>query len=359
VSRYDQLAGMLHSAPRTWLVTGVAGFIGSHLLETLLRLDQTVVGLDNFATGSFKNVELVRSNVSAVQAGRFSFLEGDIRDPGACHKAVEHVDIVLHQAALASVPRSIADPVSTHSVNVDGFLNVLLAAHGAKVERIVYASSSSVYGDDLSDFKVEQTIGHPLSAYAATKRIDEIYADAFGRTHGIDTVGLRYFNVFGPRQDPAGPYAAVIPRWSDKLFSGDTCLVHGDGSNSRDFCFVENVVQANLLAATASLSTESSRVFNVGCGARTTLLELFSALRNEVARYRPQAASAQLQPTAPRQGDIAHSLASIALARAELGYEPACDVASGLRETIAHDGRRLARLETRRSATDPAEECFA
>jgi UDP-N-acetylglucosamine 4-epimerase len=343
MSRYDQVTGELRSEPRRWLVTGVAGFIGSHLLETLLGLDQTVVGLDNFATGSFKNVQLALASVSASQAARFRFLEGDIRDLGSCRQAVDHVDIVLHEAALASVPRSLADPVSTHLVNVDGFVNVLLAAHGASVERVVYASSSSVYGDDPSEFKVEQRIGHQLSPYAATKRIDEIYADTFGRTHGIETVGLRYFNVFGPRQDPAGPYAAVIPRWTDKLFSGETCTVYGDGSNSRDFCFVENVVQANLLAATAPLDATSPRVFNVGCGACTTLIHLFDALRNEVARYRPEAARAMLEATAAREGDIAHSLASIALAQERLGYEPVYDASRGLHETIAYHERHISR----------------
>jgi UDP-N-acetylglucosamine/UDP-N-acetyl-alpha-D-glucosaminouronate 4-epimerase len=352
VSRYDEVAEALHSRPRKWLVTGVAGFIGSHLLETLLRLDQAVVGLDNLATGSPKNVQLALSSVSAVQAARFRFLEGDIRDSGACHWALRHVDIVLHQAALASVPRSLADPASTHSVNVDGFVNVLLGAHDAKAERVVYASSSSVYGDDSSDFKLEQRIGHQLSPYAATKRINEIYADTLGRTHGIETVGLRYFNVFGPRQDPAGPYAAVIPLWLDKLFSGETCTVYGDGSNSRDFCFVENIVQANLLAATVPLDARSPRVFNVGCGVCITLLQLFHALRNEVARYRPEAASAALQPAGPRAGDIAHSLANIELAQAWLGYEPVYDVARGLYETIAYQRRPLSGGEVARGIAD-------
>jgi UDP-N-acetylglucosamine 4-epimerase len=238
-------------------------------------------------------------------------------------------------------------------------VNALLAAHDAKVERFVYASSSSVYGDDSSDFKVEDRIGHQLSPYAATKRIDEIYADTLRRTHGVETVGLRYFNVFGPRQDPAGPYAAVIPRWADKLFSGETCVVHGDGSNSRDFCFVENVVQANLLAATAPLDARSPRVFNVGCGARTTLLQLFDALRTEVARYRPEAASAVLRRTGPRDGDIAHSLASIALAQAHLGYEPDYDTARGLYETIAYHERHLPRSQVAHGIADVSQESSA
>jgi len=341
------------ASPRTWLVTGVAGFIGSHLLETLLRFDQIVVGLDNFATGSFKNVELALSGASVAQGARFRFLEGDIRDPGTCRQAAQHVDLVLHQAALASVPRSLADPASTHAVNVDGFVNVLLAARDAKVKRIVYASSSSVYGDDASDVKLEPRIGRPLSPYAATKLIDEIYADTFGRAYGVETVGLRYFNVFGPRQDPAGPYAAVISRWTDKLLSAEPCIVYGDGTSSRDFCFVENVVQANLLAATAPLEARSAHVFNIGCGARTTLLDLFTILRNEVARHRPEAASAALQRAALREGDVPHSLASIALAEAQLGYQPTHDLSRGLRETIAYGRRHLTRPEAGGAAVAP------
>lgn len=355
MGRYEQLTDALRSRPQRWLVTGVAGFIGSHLLEALLRLDQEVVGLDNFATGSFDNVRLALSGVSTAQNARFRFVEGDIRDPGVCRQAIERVHIVLHQAALASVPRSIANPASTHTVNVDGFVNVLLAARDAKVERVVYASSSSVYGDDPSDVKIEPRIGHPLSPYAATKLIDEIYADTLMRTHGIETVGLRYFNVFGPRQDPAGPYAAVIPGWTEKLFAGETCVVYGDGTSSRDFCFVENVVQANLLAATAPRHAQAPRVFNVGCGERTTLLQLFDALRNEVARYRPGAANAMLQASAPRNGDVAHSLASITLAQAWLGYEPFYSMSRGLHETIAYRGRHLTRPEA--AGASAAQEC--
>jgi UDP-N-acetylglucosamine/UDP-N-acetyl-alpha-D-glucosaminouronate 4-epimerase len=357
VSRYERMRDALRSKPQKWLVTGVAGFIGSHLLEALLYLDQEVVGLDNFATGSFDNVRLVLSSVSAARGARFRFLEGDIRDPVVCRQAALHVDIVLHEAALASVPRSIADPASTHAVNVDGFVNVLLAARDAKVDRVVYASSSSVYGDDPSDVKIEPRIGRPLSPYAATKLIDEIYADTLMRTHGIETVGLRYFNVFGPRQDPAGPYAAVIPGWTDKLFAGDKCLVYGDGTSTRDFCFVENIVQANLLAATAPRHPPSPRVFNIGCGERTTLLELFTALRNEVARYRSGALDAVLQPAAPRDGDVAHSLASITLAQAWLGYEPFYSMSRGLHETIAYRGQQLARPDAGAGTDAATREC--
>ncbi|HEX7671616.1 MAG TPA: NAD-dependent epimerase/dehydratase family protein, partial [Polyangiaceae bacterium] len=249
MTAYDEVRARLQGEPKCFLVTGAAGFIGSHLTETLLRLGQRVVGLDNFATGSRDNLSETLSGVSADERSRFRFVEGDVRDPAACADAVRGVGFVLHQAALASVPRSMKDPLSTHAVNVDGFVNMLLAAHAAGVERFVYASSSSVYGDEEAQPKTEARIGAPLSPYAATKLIDEIYAGTFRRTHGVESVGLRYFNVFGPRQDPAGPYAAVIPRWVEGLLRGEPCVVFGDGSASRDFCFIDNVVQANLLAA--------------------------------------------------------------------------------------------------------------
>lgn len=340
-SKYDDVCSLLRSEPRPFLVTGVAGFIGSHLLETLLGLGQSVVGLDNFATGSRDNLSDVLGKVGSDAAAQFRFIEGDIRDPLACRDAVQGVRVVLHQAALASVPRSIEDPLSFHSVNVDGFLNVLLAARAAGVERIVYASSSSVYGDDAADVKTEERIGRPLSPYASTKLIDEIYAGLFRRTYGMRSVGLRYFNVFGPRQDPAGPYAAVIPRWLEKLLSNEQCVAFGDGTASRDFCFVDNVVQANMLAACAPEPDHD--VFNVGCGARTTLLELFEGMRKGVALYQPNAENATLRFDPPRVGDIPHSLASIALARAELGYEPSYDFSRGITKAIAWYAARALR----------------
>ena len=330
---YGDVCSLLRSEPRRFLVTGVAGFIGSHLLEALLGLGQSVTGLDNFATGSRDNLSDVLSRVGSGAAAQFRFIEGDIRDPLACRSAVEGVRIVLHQAALASVPRSIEDPLGFNSVNVDGFLNVLLSSRAFDVERIVYASSSSVYGDDASDVKTEERIGNPLSPYASTKLVDEIYAGVFGRTHGISSVGLRYFNVFGPRQDPAGPYAAVIPRWLGKLLSNEQCVAFGDGTASRDFCYVDNVVQANVLAACAPESGHA--VFNIGCGTRITLLELFDAIRKGVVLYQPNAAKAKLRFDSPRTGDIPHSLASIARARDELGYVPSHDLLSGITETIA------------------------
>jgi UDP-N-acetylglucosamine 4-epimerase len=335
MTRIDEIREQLRQNPQRFVVTGAAGFIGSHLTGALLRLGQSVVGLDNFATGTHANLAEVTGALSADERSRFRFIEGDIRAPGACAAAVKGADVVLHQAALASVPRSMQDPLTTHSANVDGFVNVVLAAQSAKVRRVVYASSSSVYGDETAQPQVESRVGHPLSPYAATKAIDEVYAGTFQRTHGIRSVGLRYFNVFGPRQDPGGPYAAVIARWVESLLKGEPCVVFGDGSASRDFCFVDNVVQANLLAACSPEEAINHPVFNVACGARTTLCELFAAIRIGVARHRPSAQGASLQFASPRPGDIAHSFASIERAREALGYEPTRSVIDGLRDTIA------------------------
>jgi UDP-N-acetylglucosamine 4-epimerase len=355
LSRYEQVQECLRTRPRSWLVTGVAGFIGSHLLETLLRLDQRVVGLDNFATGSKRNLEQVKARVGREAFTHFRFLEGDIREPRNCQAAMAGVEFVLHEAALASVPRSMADPLSTHASNVDGLVNVLLAARACGVHRVVYASSSSVYGDDTSDFKVEHQIGRPLSPYALSKRVNELYADTLYRTHGVAAVGLRYFNVFGPRQDPHGAYAAVIPRWTEQLVSGQQCVVFGDGSASRDFCFVDNVVQANLLAATAP-GAGAGGVFNVAYGARTTLLELFASIRERVADIRPAAAKETLRFEAPRPGDIPHSLADIQLAREVLGYQPAYDLQRGLDQTVPYYGKQAS---VSPAAAGPTHAVFA
>lgn len=335
MTRYLEVQRTLRNTPQRWLVTGAAGFIGSHLAETLLRLDQHVVGLDNFATGYKRNLSDVTNRVGPEAAARFRFIEGDICDPATCHAAAQGVDFVLHQAALGSVPRSMEDPLSSHKSNVDGFVNMLLAAHGAKVKRVVYASSSSVYGDEAAQPKVEERIGRPLSPYATTKLVDEIYADTLRRTHGVESVGLRYFNVFGPRQDPQGAYAAVIPRWTQQVISGAQCQVFGDGSTSRDFCYVDNVVQANILAATAPSEDVAIGVFNIACGASTTLLELFDVIRRLVGAARPAALGAALRVEAPRPGDIPHSLASIDRARGLLGYAPTFDVAQGLEQTVS------------------------
>jgi UDP-N-acetylglucosamine 4-epimerase len=352
MSRYEELSAELAARPRRWLVTGVAGFIGSHLLEKLLLLDQEVMGLDNFSTGSRENLEDVKSRVGSSRAARFHFIEGDIRDPFACSRAMEGVELVLHEAALGSVPRSMQDPLSTHASNVDGFLQVLLAARAAGVRRTVYASSSSVYGDNTSDPKVEGVIGQTLSPYAASKRIDEIYAATFARSHGLNSVGLRYFNVFGPRQDPNGAYAAVIPRWIGQLLAGEPCAVYGDGSTSRDFCFVENVVQANLLAACAPEPEVAPGVFNVACGDRTSLLELFSSIRRWVSEYLPAAADKTPRLEASRPGDILHSRACIDLARSRLGYTPTHDVSRGLEMTVRWYAERAIRRAAKAGTVD-------
>ena len=327
------LEGALRQGDRRWLVTGVAGFIGSNILERLLRLGQTVVGLDNFATGSRENLADVRRAVGESAWARFDLVEGDIRDVDACRHACTRADVVLHQAALGSVPRSIVDPLTTNAVNVDGFVNVLAAARDAGVSRVVYASSSSVYGDSAELPKVESRIGRVLSPYAASKYANEIYAAAFGNSYGMTVVGLRYFNVFGPRQDPEGPYAAVIPRWTQAMLDGETCTINGDGLTSRDFCYVDNAVQANLLAAVRAAGG-STEVYNVAFGARTTLNELYEALRARVADA-AGASGADIRRREPvhgpvRAGDIAHSHADISRARNDLGYAPTHDLGAGL-----------------------------
>ena len=329
---YDELQKNLRTAPKTWLVTGVAGFIGSNLLETLLKLDQQVVGLDNFATGHRYNLALVESLVSREQWSRFRFIEGDIRRADDCAAACIGVDYVLHQAALGSVPRSINDPVATNATNVDGFLNMLLAARDAKVRRFVYAASSSTYGDHPALPKVENQIGRPLSPYAVTKLVNELYADVFARTYGMDSIGLRYFNVFGPRQDPDGAYAAVIPKWTAALLRGDVVWINGDGETSRDFCFVANAVQANLLAATATHPDAGNQVYNVAVGDRTSLNQLFFAIRDALAVTEAHLSEAKPIYRDFRAGDVRHSLADISKARHLLGYEPLYRIQDGLQE---------------------------
>jgi UDP-N-acetylglucosamine 4-epimerase len=328
------------SSQRTWLVTGAAGFIGSHLVERLLTLDQRVIGIDNFATGSQRNLELIRSSVSAEKAARFFFFEQDIRDrEGIVELIVKHApQIILHQAALGSVPRSIADPVSSHEANVDGFINVLEGTRRAGVRRLVYASSSSVYGDIGEGAKVEERIGNCLSPYATTKRVDELYAQVYGRTYGLECVGLRYFNVFGPRQDPNGPYAAVVPRWLSRLLNRESVVIFGDGNTSRDFCYIANVVQANILAATVkSDSRVINGVVNIACGATTSLLQLEGYLRTAVANRLGVDSNQLPGPTFEpfRKGDIPHSLADISSARNHLGYHPSHSVQEGISELVA------------------------
>lgn len=322
------LVSLQGAPPRTWAVTGAAGFIGSHLVEALLAAGQRVVGLDNFSTGHRSNLEAVSS-----EAGdRFRLVEGDVRDPEACREAVGSADVVLHQAALGSVPRSLADPAATDAVNVHGFVNVAWAAKEAGVRRMVYASSSSVYGDHPGLPKVEGEVGRPLSPYAVSKRANELYAATFSEHYPMEVVGLRYFNVFGPRQDPGGPYAAVIPKWFDALADGRPCTINGDGKTSRDFCYVANVVQANLRAAT---SEEASGVYNVAYGERTTLNELYHAIRDLVGQRRPEVGGLAPRYVDFRAGDVRHSLADVHRARRDLGYVPSHSVSEGLAEAAA------------------------
>ena len=331
LTAYDQLAQHLREQPAHWLVTGCAGFIGSHLVETLLKLDQEVVGLDNFATGHQRNLDEIRESVSPVQWRRFRFVEGDIRNPDDCRVVCQDVDYVLHQAALGSVPRSLADPQTTNAANIDGFLNMLVAARDAKVKRLVYAASSSTYGDHPVLPKVEENIGRPLSPYAVTKLVNELYAEVFGRCYGLASIGLRYFNVFGPRQDPDGAYAAVIPRWSRAMLVGEDVQINGDGETSRDFCFVANAVQANLLAAVTTNPEAVNQVYNVALDDRTSLNRLFELLRDALAETRPGVASLKPSYRDFRAGDVRHSQADISKARRLLGYAPTHRLDEGIR----------------------------
>ena len=333
MSAYNQLMSELALRPARWLVTGAAGFIGSHLVETLLALGQTVVGLDNFATGHRANLDDVRATVGEQAWQRFTFREADICDLDACKSAASGADYIVHQAALGSVPRSIEDPLRTNRANIDGFLNMLQASRDAGVKRFVYAASSSTYGDHPALPKVEDQIGKPLSPYAVTKYVNELYADVFARTYGLQCVGLRYFNVFGPRQDPQGAYAAVIPRWFDGLCQGVAPRINGDGETSRDFCFIDNTVQANLLAATTNNAAAVNQVYNVAVGGRTTLNELFVSIRDLLAQNASEIA--RLEPVYGefRAGDVRHSQADISKARQLLGYQPSHTVAQGLAAT--------------------------
>ncbi len=330
----DDLRSVLPAEPLTWSVTGCAGFIGSNLVEALLGLGQRVIGLDNFATGYRHNLDDVTERVGEEAAARFTFVEGDIRDLDACRRACDGADVVLHQAALGSVPRSIEDPLSTHAVNVDGFVNMLVAARDAGVGRFVYASSSSVYGDHPGLPKVEAEIGTPLSPYAVSKRTDELYAQTFQDHYGLEVIGLRYFNVFGRRQDPSGAYAAVIPKWIDQLLAGERPAIFGDGETSRDFCYIANVVQANLRAGVAPAEATGT-VYNIAYGDRTTLNELYAAIVQNIEAERSDLALPEAQYGSFRPGDVRHSLADVSAARARLGYAPTHTAADGLREAIA------------------------
>ncbi len=326
---------------RTWLVTGVAGFIGSNLLEALLRLGQRVVGLDNFATGHRRNLAEVEAAVGAAAWSAFRFIEGDIRSPETCREACTGVDVVLHQAALGSVPRSIAQPLESHATNVTGFLNMLVAARDAKVGRFVYAASSAAYGDHPGLPKVEDLIGRPLSPYGAGKHMNELYADTFARCYGLASIGLRYFNVFGARQDPQGAYAAVIPAWLAAMLRGETVYINGDGETSRDFCYIANVVQANLLAASVEGAAAVNQVYNIAVGGQTTLAELFELLRSALARRDASIAIAPPVHRDFRAGDVRASLADIGKAKALLGFRPTHDLREGVEQAIDWYMRRL------------------
>ena len=339
---YQRLRESLSAQPRVWLVTGAAGFIGSSLVADLLSLGQQVVALDNFSTGYQHNLDDV---VTPEHAHRFRLIRGDIRDLATCRAACTGVDFVLHQAALGSVPRSVQDPITSHDVNVSGFLNVFMAARDAKVKRVVFASSSSVYGDANQLPQREENVGNVLSPYAATKKTNEVYAAVVQRTYALPSIGLRYFNVFGARQDPNGAYAAVIPRWVDHLLSGEPCEVYGDGETSRDFCYVANVVQANLLAATTADPAATGQVYNIAFGQQTSLKRLFTMLRDGLAEKDPSIGVAELTHGPARVGDIRHSLADISKARRMLGYEPTHDIAHGLNEALDWYWARKGRFE--------------
>lgn len=326
----DQLCARIREAPEQWLVTGAAGFIGSHLVAALLELDQRVIGLDNFTTGHRRNLDALRRELGPARWARFELIEGDIREPATCRLALAGVDRVLHQAALGSVPRSLERPAETHAVNVDGFVNLALAAvELGRVRGFVFASSSSVYGDHPGLPKREDQLGRPLSPYAASKRVNEIYAEALAASYQLPAVGLRYFNVIGPRQDPAGPYAAVVPRWLSLLARGESPTIYGDGQTSRDFCPVANVVQANLLAAFAQEAAHG-HAFNIALGQRTTLEQLFVQLRDGMAARGAPCAAIEASYADFRAGDVRHSLADVSRARALLGYAPTTQLSEGL-----------------------------
>ena len=333
MNKFQEVQQHLAQHSYHWLVTGAAGFIGSNLVEALLKLNQRVTGLDNFATGHRHNLEQVRAAVGEAAWTNFSFIEGDIRERADCARAADGADFVLHQAALGSVPRSLNDPLTTNAVNIDGFLNMLVAARDAGARRFVYAASSSTYGDHPALPKVEDRIGKPLSPYAVTKYVNELYADVFGRSYGTESIGLRYFNVFGPRQDPNGAYAAVIPLWVKALIRNQPLRINGDGETSRDFCYIENVVQANILSALAGKEA-ANQVYNVALGERTTLNQLVEMMRALLAERFPHVAGHQPQYGEFRGGDVRHSQADISKAAALLGYQPTHRIGEGLKQAM-------------------------
>jgi UDP-N-acetylglucosamine/UDP-N-acetylgalactosamine 4-epimerase len=332
---YESLLERIRARPRSWLVTGCAGFIGSHIAEQLLTLEQRVVGLDNFSTGNWENLAHVKESVGEAHWRNFRFIEGDIRNLDACRDACRSAELVLHQAALGSVPRSIDDPAATNDSNVNGHLNMLIAARDAGVARLVYASSSAVYGDDKNTPKVEDLIGKPMSPYGLSKAVNELYAGVFATCYGFESIGLRYFNVFGPRQDPDGAYPSVIPAWIGALLRNQTAYINGDGKIARDFCHVDNVVQANLRAAMVEEPAAVNQAYNVALGDQTSLTELFELIRTLMAKRLPHLKTVRAVHREPRRGDLPFSKADIGKAQALLGYEPGVRVAEGLESTIA------------------------
>ena len=334
MSNYIKIKAELQRDSRAWLITGVAGFIGCNLLEALLSLDQRVVGLDNFATGRRVNLDQVQTAVGPKRWANFQFIQGDICDLSDCTKAVQGIDYVLHEAALGSVPRSIADPIATNQANINGFLNMLVASRDAGVKRFVYAASSSTYGDHPALPKVEDCIGKPLSPYAVTKYVNELYAEVFARTYGFQSIGLRYFNVFGPHQNPDGAYAAVIPKWISAMLKSEPLYINGDGESSRDFCFVANVIQANVLAATAEATEALNQVYNVAVGDRTTLRDLHALIKNELLKRLPLLEVAAPEYRDFRAADVRHSLASTEKASKLLGYKPTHAIGQGMAEAM-------------------------
>ena len=333
--QYTALKERLLNTRYTWVVTGVAGFIGSNLLEVLLKHDQSVVGLENFSTGHQHNLDQVKESISAEQWSRFRLITGDIRELKDCQDACAEADYVLHQAALGSVPRSLEDPLLTNENNINGFINMLVAARDAGIRRFVYAASSSTYGDHPGLPKVEDAIGKPLSPYAVTKYVNELYADVFARCYGFKTIGLRYFNIFGQRQDPEGAYAAVVPKWVASLLDDQPVYINGDGETSRDFCFIDNAVQANLLAATTENEDALNQVYNVAVGERTSLNQLFEMIKDLLAEDRPELAGASAVYRDFRAGDVRHSLADISKAKRLLGYMPTHRISEGMQESMA------------------------
>ncbi|SHN54193.1 SDR family oxidoreductase [Desulfovibrio litoralis] len=330
MQNYQQVKDTLKKQPKTWLITGVAGFIGSNLLEALLKLDQRVVGFDNFSTGYQRNLDMALSELSPQQQKNFKFLKADIRDLKSCHELCVGVDYVLHHAALGSVPHSIDDPLLANDCNITGFLNMLVAARDAKVKNFVYAASSATYGDEPTLPKKEELIGKPLSPYALTKYVNELYAAVFADAYGFKSIGLRYFNIFGKRQDPKGAYAAVIPCWFSALLKNETVYINGDGENTRDFCYVDNVIQANILAACTENNNAFNTVYNIALGRSTNLNELFEMIKKEVVAYNQKAQTAQAVHREYRSGDIRHSVADISKAQNALGYMAEYSVEDGL-----------------------------